>query len=153
MSERTYLTDDCTVSVPTGFRDRSSNVLEWKTQEGDSVVLVIQREPIPPSPIPGEEPPPFDLHRYIGEQTGEYPSQFPSFSLERDEASAPGASFPMQRKAFRWRKDNEVLYHHQAFVLAGARIVVLTVASKARHRVQVDTLMDEVIANFRVRGD
>ncbi len=47
MSTQQYYTDDCTIPVPTGFRDRSTNVLEWKTEDGDSIALVIHRDQLP----------------------------------------------------------------------------------------------------------
>lgn len=152
MNDHSYFADDCTISVPAGFHDRSTNVLEWKTEEGDSLVLAIHRELLPPA-APEKKAPEFDLERFVAAQTKDYPAKFAGLRVERDEVAGSDAGFHMRRKAFRWQNKTEVLYHHQAFVLAGDRVIVLTAACKARHREAIDLLMDSVLANFRVRGD
>jgi hypothetical protein len=149
MSLHIYLMDDCTIHVPPGFRDRTSHQLEWKTREGDTIALVIQREP--PS-VGAAEAPAIDLPRYVAAQTRDYPARFAGFHLERDETRDHDSGFPMCRKAFRWRKDQDVLYHHQAFVLVGDTIVILTAAAKAAHREPVDTLLDDALQSFAARG-
>jgi hypothetical protein len=151
MSTRTYFMDDCTIPVPSGFRDRTVNVLEWEMEDGDKIGLVIQREPLPSFP-PTEVPRP-TLESFVEAQTKDYPVQFAGFCLERDEAAAPGAPFEIQRKAFRWKHEQHVLYHHQAFVLVEAGVVVLTGSGKARHREAIDRLLDAVLADFHARGD
>jgi len=145
MSAGAYWMDDCTIQVPPGYRDRTSHTLEWKTPEGDAVALIIQRDLLPPGA-------PADLQRYVAGQTADYPARFAGFHLELDEASDSDAAFPMRRKAFRWCKDQDVLYHHQAFVLAGDRIIVLTAAAKAAHRESVDALIDDALRSFAARG-
>jgi len=148
VSLHTYCMDDCTIHVPSGFRDRTNHVLEWKTPEGDAVALVLQRD------APGEPPagaPSIDLPRYVADQTRDYPIRFAGFHLERDEASDHGSGFPMCRKAFRWRKEQDVLYHHQAFVQVGDGFVVITAAAKAAHRESVDALLDDVLESFAAR--
>jgi hypothetical protein len=151
VSVRTYYMDDCTIPVPAGFLDRTANVLEWKTAEEDSLALLIQREPL--ARLGAEEAPAAALQHYVSTQTKDYPSRFAGFCLERDEVAASDAGFEMRRKAFRWTSQEDVLYHHQAFVLVGEKVIVLTAAAKARHRAAVDTLLDGALADFRVRGD
>lgn len=153
MSDYAYFTDHCTISVPQGFRDRSMNLLEWTTPEGDSIALAIQREKLPgvePSEVAPTEA---DLARYVAQQVKGYPAQFAAFHLERDEVATGDWRFPMHRKAFRWRKEQDVLYHHQVFMLVGEHVVVLTGASKARHRDAVDVLIEDALRSFRVRGE
>jgi hypothetical protein len=145
MSGHAYWMDDCSIEVPEGYRDRTSHTLEWKTPEGDALALIVQRDLLPP----GERP---DLQKYVASQTGDYAARFAGFSLERDDASSSDSAFPMRRKAFRWHKDHEVFYHHQAFVLAADRIVVLTAAAKAAHRGAVDALLEDALSTFAARG-
>ena len=152
MSIHAYYTDHCTIAVPQGFRDRSMNMLEWTTPEGDSIVLALQREKLPASGSGEEVPTAADLERYVAQQIKGYPAQFAGFHLERDEVAAGEWGFPMHRKAFRWRKDQDVFYHLQVFALVGEHVVVLTCASKARQRGAVDTLMEDALRSFRVRG-
>jgi hypothetical protein len=154
VSAHLYYADDCTLTVPAGFRDRTTNLLEWKTPEGDSIALAIQREPLPARPPEEALPPAAVLQQYVDEQTRTYPTQFAGFRLERDEVAAgDGGGFEMRRKAFRWKNGEDVLYHHQAFVIIGERILVLTAAAKARHRNAVDHLVEEALNDLRVRGD
>jgi hypothetical protein len=152
MSLHSYLADDCSLPVPPGFRDRTTHVLEWKTPEGDSVVLVLHREMIPEDPLPGD-PQPFDLDRFVADQVKEYPSKFAGYREERDEVASADAGFRMRRKAFRWKSENDVLYHHQVFVLTGDRVIVLTAAAKAKHRAAVDEVLSTALADFRARGE
>lgn len=152
MSSQQYYTDDCTIPVPSGFRDRSTNVLEWKTPEGDSIALVIHRAELPLHD-PAEGPTADLLEHYVREETKQYGTKFAGLHWERDDAAHGESGFPMRRKAFRWRNDFDVLYHNQVFILTADRIIVLTAASKAKHREAVDFLMDEALTSFRVRGD
>ncbi len=151
MSARMYCMDDCTIPVPAGFRDRTVNALEWDTEDGDKIGLVIQRQPLPSFAPTGASG--FALSAFVEAQTKDYPVQFAGFCLEREETAAADAPFEMQRKAFRWKHEQHVLYHHQAFVLIEARVVVLTGSGKARSRDAIDRLLDQVLADFQARGD
>lgn len=152
MSTQPYCTDDCTIVLPTGFRDRSTNVLEWKTEDGESIALVIHRAELPMHD-PEEGPTAALLDEYVARETREYGSKFAGMRMERDDTSHGDSGFPMRRKAFRWKGEHDVLYHNQAFVLTADRIIVFTAASKAKHRDAVDFLVDDALASFRVRGD
>jgi hypothetical protein len=92
--------------------------------------------------------------QYVNRATEDYPTQLAGYREERSEASAPGErSLEMRRKAFRWNKDQDVLYHHQAFVLAGTKVLLLTCSGKARCRQAVDEVLDGALAHMRVRVD
>ncbi len=134
-----------------GFRDRTVNALEWTLEGGDRVGLVVQREQLP-RPEGEAAPRPGALERFVAEQTRDYPTRFSGFHLDNEEVTAADSSFEMRRKAFRWRHEQEVLYHHQAFVLADFTVLVFTTSAKARHREAVDRLLHEVLAELRVRG-
>jgi hypothetical protein len=179
MSARTYYMDDASIALPGGFIDRSSNILEWPLAGGDKLALVVQRERLPPGgvvpaaaphshshgPHGSEERAPHavaggdggasDGHafdRYVADQTRVYPTQFSGFTLERDEAAVGGAAFEMRRKVFRWRYEQDVLYHNQVFVLLGSDVLVMTGSAKARHRDAVDEVVDGAVAALRMRG-
>jgi hypothetical protein len=149
VSTRTYYMDDCTIVVPAGPRDRTVNALEWELENGDKLALVIQREPLPVI-TPGA---PVSLSAYVATQTADLPSQLAGFRLEREEATAAGAPFEIERRAFRWKREQNVLYHHQAYVRVGDGVVVLTVTGKALHRDAIDHVLDQALADLHVRGD
>jgi hypothetical protein len=166
VSVRIYYMDDATLTVPAGYRDHTTHVLEWALEGGDKIALVIQRDRLPKagqearSPgghshahAAGED----EAHagafaRYVAGQTRGYPAQFAGFHLERDEV-LDGASFEMRCKVFRWRHEQDVLYHNQVFLLLGPDVLVLTGSSKALHRDAVDRLVDEALAGLRARGE
>src|SRR5262249_38867503 len=154
-----------------GFRDRSAHVLEWMLEDGEKLVLVVQREPLPPDGVPAIPPAHPDhaghshgaasspqasgggslFDRYVAAQTKVYPSQFSGYRLERDEVATGESPFEMRRKVFRWRHEQDVLYHHQVFVLVGDDVLGLTGSAKARNRDAVDRLVVEALAGLRVR--
>jgi hypothetical protein len=152
MSSRVYYMDDCNVTLPDGFRDRTAHALEYKTEEGDSIALVFQREPLPGlGKDPGADRA-RALDRYVEATTQGYPSRFVGLRFERDEVAGgdPGG-LEMRRKTFRHKQGDDVLYQHQAFVLAGDAVLVVTAGSKARHRTLVDQLVDQTLGSLRFR--
>jgi hypothetical protein len=151
VSLRTYYMDDATIAVPPGFVDRSVNVLEWPLEGGGKIMLVVQRERLPGSA--GGDLPQGALSRYASAQTKDYPAQFAGFSLERDEVTSDGSGLEMRRMAFRWRREQEVLYHQQVFILAGADVLLVTASSNAEHREAVDRLTEDVITALRIRAE
>jgi hypothetical protein len=153
MTHRYYM-DDFTIDVPEGFRDRAVHVLEWRTDDGDVLALVAQREDLPSRGPDDATPPSVRFTQYVNLATKDYPKQLAGYREERSEASSPGErSFEMRRKAFRWKKDQDVLYQHQAFVLAGGKVLLLTCSGKARYRQAVDEVLDGALAHVRMRVD
>lgn len=149
---RRFQMDECSIRLPDDYRDRTVNAVEWKTPEGDRIVLMIQRDPAPAGPadaLPNEV-----LEAYVAAQTREYPKRFAGYRLERDEAaSGDTRGLALVRRAFRSSKDHDTLYHHQAFILAGHVILVLTAAAQARHRERVDAVIDEALGDIHFRAD
>jgi hypothetical protein len=139
--------DHCTIRVPEGFRDRTTHVLEWKTEEGDSLALVMQRDPLP---APGASSTGRPLDDYVAATTRDYPSRFAGLRVEIDDEGEL-AGLQIRRKAFRWKHDAEVLYHCQAFVLAGTHVEIFTVAGKARHRDRIDEIVQIALEDLRYR--
>lgn len=144
MTRHHYLMDDCSMLVPEGFRDLTSHTLSWPMPDGSMAALVVQRETRPGGPP--------ELSSFVEDQTRDYPLRFSGFLLETNEVASGEAAFPMHRKAFRWHSDPDVLYHHQAFILVDATIVVITAAAKAAHRDAIDALLGEVLESFGVRA-
>ncbi len=140
-TSRTYHMDDCVISLPAGYKDRSVNVLEWKTPSGDSVALTVQREPL------GEA----QLEEYVVRETKEMPQTYRGFHVERDEAATLADAMAVWHKAFRWNKQTDVIYNHMAFVVAGPLVIIFVATAKARHREDADRVIDEAIQNLRIR--
>lgn len=150
MTSHTYYMDDASMAVPTGFIDRTAHLLEWSVDGGGKVALVVNREELPK--VTASEAPAGAFDRYVTSQTKVYPSQFAGFHLERDEATAADSSFDMRRKVFRWRHEQDVIYHNQVFVLVGPDVLVFTASAKAADRDVVDRVLDGALASLRVRG-
>jgi hypothetical protein len=144
MSIHHYLMDDCSIEVPDGFRDLTAHALSWELADGSLGALLIQREPKPADLS--------DLGKYVDEQTHDYPTRFAGFHLESREVATEDSPFPMARQAFRWHGGADVFYHHQAFVLRGATVLVFTAAAKAPHRQAIDEMLDLVLKSFAVRA-
>ncbi len=151
MTAQTYYMDDCTFVVPAGFRDHTVNALDWPTEDGGRVALVVQRQALP-HPAEDVAPRPGALERFVEAQTRDYGTRFEGFHKDREEVTSGESGLEMRRLAFRWRHEREVLYHHQAFVLVGWTVLVLSCTGKARHSESVDRLMNEVLAELRVRN-
>lgn len=141
-----YRMDDWVVPIPTGFTDRSINVLEWRLEDStDKLALVVQREYVPTGT---------KLDKYVKKETKNYPSKFLGYRLERDDAhegAVPGSQ--VCHNAFRYKKDNDVIYTHQAFVLLGVQIVLLTGTAKATFKSTVDEVVDEAVNGLKLRED
>jgi len=143
-SDRVYHMDDCVLELPGGFVDRTLNVLEWPLESGDTVVLVVQREPL-------AEVLSFD--QYIARETRSYPSQFAAFHEDGVERASVGDGIDVHHVKFRWKREQDVLYHHQAFVDAGTKVLVLTATGKASHRDDVDAAIERALGKLKFRED
>ncbi len=154
MNTRLYYMDDCTVALPPGFRDNTVNVLEWKTDEDDSIALVVQRETLDEAAFMEPNSPAIALAAFVDEGTKDYASRFSGFRLERDDVAIGHPSgAEMTRKAWRWNKGQDVIYQHQVFVFAAPLLVVFTGAAKARHRERVDYVVEQALTTLRHRHD
>lgn len=144
VDKRLYHFDEGVLSLPRGFRDRSTHTLEWTIDNSSVVVLVIQRERLGWGT--------FD--DFVHKETHEYASEFLGFRTDATPYPDPfDGKLPLRRIAFRYKGDHEVLYHHQAFVFSAPLVLVFTVKSKAEHRGRADQLMKEALADLRFRED
>jgi hypothetical protein len=149
VSHKSYYTDEAIIPVPPGFIDRSTHVLEWKAADGERIGLLVHRQQLEPATLEGEERTrAFDA--LVTRETKDYTKRFAGLRWEREDDETPDAAMPVRRRAFRFRHDDAVLYQCQAFMLLGRRVVVMTAASKAVHRDEVDRLIDEAIAGLKV---
>jgi hypothetical protein len=151
MSLEPYCMHDYMIPLPAGFRDLTVNVLEWDTADGEKIALVVQRKAL--SRKTPDEAPAAALERLVTDETKDYPTRFAGYRVEHDELGAEDGRYEMRRKAFRWRHEEQVIYHHQVFVLVGDAVVLFTGAGKARHREVVDRLLHDVVSDLRIRGD
>lgn len=141
-SDRVYHMDDCVLSLPEGFVDRSINVLEWPLPSGDTVVLVVQRERLSKD---------LGFDGYIAQETKSYPSQFEAFHDEGEERASLEYDVAVHHLKFRWKRDRDVLYNHQAFVDAGEAVIVLTVTGKASHKGEADSVIERSLEKLKFR--
>lgn len=148
MMTKPYYTDEAILPLPPGFEDRSTNILEWKTPEGDKIALVINRQELL-TQVPAGEPVTEDFDALVVQQTKGYATAFAGLLMEREDEGPAEVAFPVRRKAFRFRHETDVLYQCQAYVLLGRRVVVLTAASKAAHREAVDSLVENMLTGLK----
>lgn len=141
-----YRMDDWVVPIPPGFTDRSINVLEWRLEDStDKLALVVQREYVPAGT---------NLELYVKKETKNYAGKFLGYRLEREdthEGAVPGSK--VKHNSFRYKKDNDVIYTHQAFVLIGQQIVLVTGTAKANFKSTVDEVVDEAVNGLKLRED
>lgn len=149
MKDKQFYTDEAIIPVPPGFTDRTTNVLEWKTPEGDPIAMVIHRQVLTPADPEGEVMV-ADFDAYVANETKDYATRFAGLRTEREDDATPDTAMPVRRRAFRYRHEEKVLYECQAFVLLGRRVIVLTAAAKAIHRESVDRLIDEAVEGLKV---
>jgi hypothetical protein len=142
VSERIFHMDDCVVTLPPGFVDRTINVLEWQAPGGEPVVLAVQRERLLTD---------LAFDDYVDLETKGYPSKFGGFKQERDDSQELPSGIQVRRKSFRWKRERDVVYNHQAFVHAGESVIVFTASAKAQDRDEVDRLIDDALGTIKFR--
>ena len=142
--DRTFHMDDAVLCLPTGFSDRSVNVLDWPLSEVDKLALVVQRERL------AAEPP---LQDYVEAELKDYPRRFAAFRRERLDEPELYWDAEIRHHAFRWKKDEDVLYNRQAFVRIGAVVLVMTATAKAAYRDEVDEVVKRALEGFKIRED
>ena len=148
MTDRRYYTDEAILPVPPGFVDRSTNILEWTSPEGAKLALLVHRHALEPADVLPSPVAAFDA--YVHRETKDYPVRLAGFRLDREDDESPDAAMPVRRRGYRFRHEEKVIYQCQAFILLGPRILVLTAASEARLRDEVDRMVDEAIAGLKV---
>ena len=137
-----YLTADSAFAVPDGYVDRTVNMLEWTIEKtNDKLSLIAQREKVPPKT---------NLDAYVAKQTKNYDTVFEAYRVEETfekERSLAEAS----HLAFRFKREREVLYTHQAFVLINGQVLVFTVSAKAVHRARGDSVVEGLMNSLEFR--
>lgn len=136
-----YIMADARFAVPEGFHDRSVNVLEWAIEGGDKLSLIAQRDAVAST---------VSLDEYVTTQTKSYPIEFDAYRVET-ETAAERPLAEARQLSFRFKREREVLYTHQVFVLAAGQVLVFTVTAKAIHRGRVDELMARVMGSLELR--
>lgn len=135
-----YRVGDIGFDLPEGFEDRSVNIFEWPS-EGGRIGLVVQRESARRE---------LDLSAYVAEQTRDYATRFDAFRLEAQDADElPLAQ--VRSKRFRFKREQEVFFTHQAFVHNEGTVFVFTGSGKASQREIVDDLVGNLIQSLHLR--
>ncbi len=133
--------DECVLQLPVGFVDKSVQMLEWTLEADQRLVLVMQREILPEGT---------DVDGYVDAETKDYPSRFLGYREVADEEGR-WEGLAIRRKAFRFSKEGDVFYNHQAFLFDGGRLLVLTASARAQHRDAVDEVVRAAIEGMRLR--
>jgi hypothetical protein len=137
----TYHTDDLVLRVPAGFRDHTIQTLEWQV-DGGRVALAVQRERLGAAET---------LDGVYEKATRGYPKQLFAYRLDgEDMVILHGIAARTAR--FRWKHQGNVLYHHQAFLVAGGTAFVLTASGPVGAAARIDELIRDTLAGLRLRG-
>lgn len=140
MNRHPFHIDEAVLEVPVGFIDRTINVLEWILEDGDRMVLVIERAPSIAS-----------LDACVEEHVGSYPSRFAGYKLvEVHHAEVDGMR--VIELEIRSRTDAGVMHHHQAFVDLGGAALILSATAKFAFAAQCEALIDEALETLRLRA-
>ncbi len=142
--DRTFHMDDAVLALPAGYLDKSVNVLEWQVENGERVVLVVQRERLP-------EGRSFD--EYVETETKDYAKRFTAFRRETADEPHFDGDAEVKHQAFRWKKDEDVLYNRQAFVRVGSLALVMTATAKAAYRAEVDEVVRRSLDGLKLREE
>lgn len=137
----TYYMDDVEVAVPPGYVDTSVHTLEWQTEDGSRVSLVVQRDL-----DPKREP----IETVFETALTEYGKRLPM--LHREDAPEVELPVPHRVMAMRWKQGAEVIYQVQLFVQLEDRHVVATFSARPRHREYIDRWLVEFCRSLQVRG-
>jgi hypothetical protein len=142
--KRDYHFDEGVLTLPRGFRDRTTNTLEWTIDNSTAVELVIQRTRLGWGT--------FD--DFVHQETREYGADFLGFKAEETEYPDPfDGTLPLRRVVFRYKGERDVLYHHQAFVFSAPLVLVFTTKSTVVHRERADRIMKEALSGLRFREE
>jgi hypothetical protein len=140
MSMTTYHMDDLELAVPPGYLDNSVHTLEWQTEDGSRVSLVVQRDP-----SPDRDP----VDQLFEQAMSEYGARLPMLHLE----DPPEIQLPVPHRvaAMRWKQGQEVIYQVQLFVQLADRNVIATFTARPRYRAYIDEWVGELCRSLMVR--
>ena len=140
MSGHTYHTDDLIFGVPAGFTDRTVHALEWESK-GDRLALALQREALRPHQ---------SLEQIYQVAVGGYPKQLLGFRVDEEKILDLGG-LDARAVRFRWKHDKGVMYHHQVFFVLDGKSFVFTATGPAKASADVDKLIEQALAELRLR--
>lgn len=144
MSQK-YHMDDCVIAIPAGSKDSSMNMLEWELEGGQRMSLVVQRG----GPLGAVTP-----EEFVESETKAYPTAFEGYRVEREAfEDGPWSGVVFHHKVFRWKKDADVFFNHQVFVFDGGKVILFTASARARHRDDVERLIETVLGELRFREE
>ncbi|MDI3285333.1 DcrB-related protein [Polyangium sp. 15x6] len=141
MNTTTYYMDDVEVAVPAGYVDRTVHTLEWHTEDGGRVALVVQRDPDPSRP---------SVDQLFAIAMAEYGKRLPMLHVE--EPPTVDLAVPHRLAAIRWKKDQDVVYQVQLFVQLQDRNLIATFSARPSYREQIDAWVGEFCRSLMVRS-
>lgn len=136
-----YGMDDVEVAVPAGYVDRTVHTLEWQTEDGGRVALVVQRDLTPSRP---------SVDQLFAIAMAEYGKRLPMLHVE--EPPTVEMSVPHRMAAIRWKKDQDVVYQVQLFVQLEDRNLVVTFMARPSYREQINEWVGEFCRSLMVRS-
>jgi hypothetical protein len=135
-----YVMDEVEVAVPAGFVDSTVNTLEWQTEDGSRVSLVVHRDQNPERP---------SVDKLFAIAMAEYGKRLPMLHVE--DPPEVSLQLPHRVAALRWKKDQDVIYQVQLFVQLEDRNLVMTFSARSNYRPQIDTWVGEFCQSLQVR--
>jgi hypothetical protein len=141
MITTTYCMDDMEVAVPDGYVDKTVHALEWPTEDGGRVSLVVQRDQ---SQARGK------IDDLFAKLMDEYSKRLPMF--QADEPPAVELQVPFRIAALRWKKEQQLIYQVQLFVELEDRNLVATFSAAPTYREHIDEWVGEFCRSLRIRS-
>ncbi|MDI1435461.1 MULTISPECIES: DcrB-related protein [Polyangium] len=140
MNTTTYYMDDVEVAVPAGYIDRTIHTLEWQTEDGSRVGLVVQRDLSPDRPT---------VDKLFEIAMSEYQKRLPMLHVDEP----PVLELPVRHHvaAIRWKKDQEVIFQVQLFIELADRTLVATFSGRPSFREHIEAFAGEFCRSLMVR--
>lgn len=137
-----YYTNDAAFELPdTECTDVTLTHLETRTESGESLTLLVERNPYPEG---------FTLRQVVDNHVGEAMKHLRRYSVlfqqEREIAGLPAIEVGV-----RWRNDDGDVYTRHAHIEVSGTWLMIAGEAMLPERAACDALMEEVLSTFRLR--
>lgn len=136
-----FHTNDVVLTVPQGFRDRSSQVLEWPNPSGQPLHLIMTRLEKRAS----------ELEKELAAAIRDLEITF--HGLSSVDPPPLTTNFPLGQFACRFRREDKVFYQRLIFIGAESYILSIATIGPASQRSEIDDLTQNAIQNLLFRAN
>lgn len=134
-----YHLDEGMLDLPSGFQDKSQNILQWPLPRG-ACTIVIERAPLPSGWSFSEA-----VHRQSKREAKSV------LGYAEKAALALELDIPAATRCFVGRLDGELVYHHRLFVDRAPSVLVMTARGPHAMRRHIDDIFAQAAMTLRLR--